>query len=148
MQKSSHNHLTGKHLCWRFFLINFIKKRHQHRCFPVNITKCLSTAFYIDHIPFIYISEILCDDRIRQMSSGTKLIFFIFLVSLLCFPSLLQCLNRKSIFISYISCFYTKMFIKCNFCTDQNHGSFTVLIESLKFRNNSRTLAASTGNLL
>ena len=41
---------TGKHLCWRFFLINFIKKRLQHRCFPVNIAKCLSTAFYIEYI--------------------------------------------------------------------------------------------------
>ena len=46
---------TGKHLCWRFFLINFIKKRHQHRCFPVNIAKCLSTAFYIEHfVPIHY----------------------------------------------------------------------------------------------
>ena len=43
---------TGKHLCWRFFLTAFIKKRHQHRCFPVNIGKCFSTAFYIEHIPF------------------------------------------------------------------------------------------------
>ena len=41
---------TGKQLCWRFFLINFIKKRLQHRCFPVNIAKCLSTAFYIEYI--------------------------------------------------------------------------------------------------
>ena len=24
---------TGKHLRWRFFLINFIKKRHRHRSF-------------------------------------------------------------------------------------------------------------------
>ena len=44
---------TGKHLRWRFFLINFIKIRLQHRCFPVNIAKCLSTAFYIEHLPFI-----------------------------------------------------------------------------------------------
>ena len=44
---------TGKHLGWRFFLINFIKKRHQHRCFSVNVAKCLNTAFYIEHIPFI-----------------------------------------------------------------------------------------------
>ena len=44
---------TGKHLVWRFFLINFIKKRHQHRCFSVNVAKCLSTAFYIEHITFI-----------------------------------------------------------------------------------------------
>ena len=26
---------TGIHLCWRFFLTNFIKKRLQHRCFLV-----------------------------------------------------------------------------------------------------------------
>ena len=46
---------TGKHLCWRFFLINFIKKRLQHRCFPVKIAKCLSTAFYIEHfVPIHY----------------------------------------------------------------------------------------------
>ena len=40
----------GKHLCWSLFLIkdykgpqacNFIKKRLQHRCFPVNIAKFL-----------------------------------------------------------------------------------------------------------
>ena len=46
---------TGKHLCWRLFLINFIKKRPQHRCFPANIAKCLSTAFYIEHfVPIHY----------------------------------------------------------------------------------------------
>ena len=44
---------TRKHLCWSFFLINFIKNRLQNRCFPVNIAKCLSTAFYIEHLPFI-----------------------------------------------------------------------------------------------
>ena len=43
----------GKHLCGRFFLINSIKKRLRNRCFPVNIAKCLSTAFYIEHHPFI-----------------------------------------------------------------------------------------------
>ena len=41
---------TGKHLCWRFFLINFIKKRLQHKCFPVNIAKYFSTAFYVEYI--------------------------------------------------------------------------------------------------
>ena len=41
---------TRKHPCWNLFLINlqaqasnFIKKRLQHRCFPVNIAKLLST---------------------------------------------------------------------------------------------------------
>ena len=39
---------TGKPLCWRFFLINFIKKRLQHSCFPVNVAKCLCTVFHIE----------------------------------------------------------------------------------------------------
>ena len=33
--------LTGKHLCWSSFLIKFINKRLQHRCFPLNIAKFL-----------------------------------------------------------------------------------------------------------
>ena len=40
---------TGKHLCWRFFIINFTKKRLQRRCFIMNIAKCLDTAFYIPY---------------------------------------------------------------------------------------------------
>ena len=34
---------TGKHLCL-LTRGSFIKKRHQHRCFPVNISKCLRTT--------------------------------------------------------------------------------------------------------
>ena len=37
---------TRKHLCWSLFGVfgvNFIKKRLQHRYFPVNITKFLRT---------------------------------------------------------------------------------------------------------
>ena len=42
---------TGEHLCWSLFLIklqacNFIKKRPQYRCFPVNIVKFLRTTFF------------------------------------------------------------------------------------------------------
>ena len=36
---------AGKYLCWSLFLINFVKRRLQHRCFPVNIAKFLRTAF-------------------------------------------------------------------------------------------------------
>ena len=32
---------------------NFIKKRLQHRCFPVNIAKFLRTAFFIEHIQWL-----------------------------------------------------------------------------------------------
>ena len=46
---------TGKYLWWRLFLINFTKKTLQHRCFPANIAKWLSTAFYIEHfVPIHY----------------------------------------------------------------------------------------------
>ena len=43
---------TGKYLCWSLFLIkllnllNFIKRRLQRRCFPVNIAKFLRTLFF------------------------------------------------------------------------------------------------------
>ena len=44
---------TGKHLCWSLFFnkvaglqaCNFIKKRLQRKCFPLNIAKSLRTAF-------------------------------------------------------------------------------------------------------
>ena len=44
---------TGKNLYWSLFLIkiqvsNFIKKWLQYRCFPVNIAKFLSAAYFID----------------------------------------------------------------------------------------------------
>ena len=36
---------TRKHSCWSIFLINnFFKKRLQHMCFPVNISKSLKTS--------------------------------------------------------------------------------------------------------
>ena len=48
----------GKHLYWSLFLIkiaglqvcNFIKKRLQYRCFPVNISKFSRAVFFIERI--------------------------------------------------------------------------------------------------
>ena len=34
---------SGRHLCWSLFLLNFIKKRLQHWCCPVNIEQLLRT---------------------------------------------------------------------------------------------------------
>ena len=50
---------TGKHLCWSLFFnkvsgleaCNFIKKRLQHRCFPVNFVEFLRTSFSTKHLP-------------------------------------------------------------------------------------------------
>ena len=46
---------TGKHLCWSLFLIKFhpwkfIKKRLQHRCFPVKFAKILSAIFFYKNL--------------------------------------------------------------------------------------------------
>ena len=50
---------TGKHLCWSHLCLsltlkacNFIKKRLQHKCFPVNIVKFLRT-FLIEHLRWL-----------------------------------------------------------------------------------------------
>ena len=54
---------TGKRLCWRFFLIKFIKNRLQHRCFPVNVAKCLSTVFHIEiNVNMSFLNIMLCYD--------------------------------------------------------------------------------------
>ena len=39
---------TGKDLCWSLFLIKL--QVFKHRCFPVNISKCLWTALFIEHL--------------------------------------------------------------------------------------------------
>ena len=52
---------TEKHLRWRFFLINFSKKRFQHSCFPVNTARCLSTAFYVEiYVNMSFVNIMLC----------------------------------------------------------------------------------------
>ena len=38
------NKIAGLMVC------NFIKKRHQHKCFPVNIAKFLKTALFIEYL--------------------------------------------------------------------------------------------------
>ena len=80
MNKSSHSQMffkiavlknfvifTGKYLCWSLFLTKFkvsslkacnvIKKRLQHRCFPVNIVKLLRTAFFIEYLRWLLLHE-------------------------------------------------------------------------------------------
>ena len=44
MLESLFNNIVGLKAC------NFIKKRLQHRCFPLNIAKFLKTAFFIEHL--------------------------------------------------------------------------------------------------
>ena len=46
---------TVKHLRWRLSLLR-LKKRLQHRGFPVNIVKFLKTAFFIEHLWWLLFS--------------------------------------------------------------------------------------------
>ena len=116
----------------------FIKKEIPTQVFSCEYCEIFKNSFLVEHFLFIIL---LCDDRILWTSLGTKLTCFIFLVLLLCFPSC-----RESIVIR--TCFYTKISSKRNFRTHFNVGSSTILIESLKTRNNCRTLATSPRNLL
>ena len=64
-----------------------------------------------------------------------------------CFPFLHNPI-RVSIPWLFRTCFHIKIFNKCNFRTHYNVGSSIILIESLKFRNNSRIAVTSPSNLL
>ena len=43
---------TGKHLCWNLFLskVASLKKRLQHSCFPVNISKNFKNTYFEEHL--------------------------------------------------------------------------------------------------
>ena len=50
--------LTGKHLCQILFLIkrlSLLKKRLQHRCFPVTFAKVLRTSFLTEHLRWLFL---------------------------------------------------------------------------------------------
>ena len=51
MLKSLFNKVAGLKAC------NFVKKRLQHRCFPVNIAKCLRTAFFKKHLRWMLLDK-------------------------------------------------------------------------------------------
>ena len=58
---------TGKHLRWSIFLIklqalacNVIKKRPQHRCFPVKFEKFLKTPLFTEHLHCDCFFNVLC----------------------------------------------------------------------------------------
>ena len=47
---------TGKHQCWSF-ACNFIKKRLQHRRFPVKFANFLRTSFFTEHLRWLILSK-------------------------------------------------------------------------------------------
>ena len=130
--------LTEKHLCWRFFLINFIKKRLQHRCFPANVAKCLRSAFYTLRSHSLYFSEFLYDDRILLILQVENWYFSYFLCHSFVF------LHNSSVRIGSPLLFRIYLVFKPKFLLSvtfaRNDGSFTILVDSLRFRNNSRKM--------
>ena len=55
---------TGKYLFWSVFnknvgleACNFIKKRLQDRCFPVNTAKFSRTHFFTEHLRWLFLSS-------------------------------------------------------------------------------------------
>ena len=103
-------------------------------------------SFFIEHSFSLYVSEILCDDRIPWNSLSAKLIFVIFLVPSLCFPS------NSSVGIGSPLLFRIYLVFISKFLVSKTFSRITrtapSLIELLKFRNNnSRIIAATPGNL-
>ena len=47
--------LTGKHLSWSLFLSKSTKKKLQHRRFLLNNAKFSRTAFFIEHIRWLFL---------------------------------------------------------------------------------------------
>ena len=47
--------LTGKHLSWSLFLSKSTKKKLQHRRFLLNNAKFSRTAFFIEHIQWLFL---------------------------------------------------------------------------------------------
>ena len=72
---------TGKHLCGSLFnkvaglqACNFIKKRLQHGCFPVNIAKCLRTAFFKEHLRWLFLLKFTVQIQVFLHPCGLFLI--------------------------------------------------------------------------
>ena len=66
--------ITGKHLCWSLFLTklhaetcNFIKKRVQYICFPVDFEKCLRPTFSQNSS-----GRLLMDQKPQKPAKSTK----------------------------------------------------------------------------
>ena len=81
--------LAGKHLCQSLFnkvlglqSCDFVKKRLQHRCFPVNIMEFLRTSFFIEHLWWLLLNFLQNLLIISQQGFSQKFLRSHFLVQL------------------------------------------------------------------
>ena len=69
-----------KYMCWRHFLIKLqpwwsaalLKRRPQHRCFPVNIATCLRITFFMEHLRWLLLKMV---EEVLRISNSTREIF-------------------------------------------------------------------------
>ena len=114
-----------KHLCWSFFL----KRRTQHRCFPVNIAKFLRTAFFIKHLFWLLLivvpqhSKVTTwfdfahslafdfDQKLTQIVAQVILYYHVKKQSLLCLNWLITCFRFQNMFWRNIRFFISNIFM-------------------------------------
>ena len=73
---------TGKHLCWSIFFkkvsghspATLLKKRLQHRCFPMSFAKFLTAPFFIDNLLWLLLR--FATKIIQNVSLERRLEFF------------------------------------------------------------------------
>ena len=73
---------SGKHLCWSAFFnkvtdlkyVTLLKKRFQHRFFPVNIAKFLRAAFYLKHLWWLVLKITSVMKWIKPLNASVALI--------------------------------------------------------------------------
>ena len=66
-----------KYMCWRLFLIKLqpwwsaalLKRRPQHRCFPVNIATCLRITFFMEHLRWLLLKMV---EEFLRISNSTR----------------------------------------------------------------------------
>ena len=135
--------LKNSQYCQEVLAWFLLKKRHQHRCFPVNIAEFLRRVYKKTPVQYIFPKFYVMIEFFGRLCVQNWH-FSYFLCH--CFVFLHNSV-RISIPWLFRTYFHTKIFSKCNF---RKHyvGSNTILIESLKFRNNSRITVSSPSNLL
>ena len=94
---------TGKRLCWSIFLIKFIKKRLQHGCLSLNLTKVLRAAKVLEHLRWLFLeAEEENMNVIKSVHCTRKTSFFV---------QRIHCVKNvpiQSFFWSVFSCIWTR----------------------------------------
>ena len=99
---------TQKHLCWSLFnkvtglkACTFIKKRHQHPCFPVKFAKFLRRPFFIEHLRWR-----LLKDNDKSIRTASGIIWISFMLTLKTSYIFIQCFFQSAMNLNFLAMFY------------------------------------------